>query len=100
MVDVQQVQVFRDGTSIDLVNHSPRSYENFDLWLNERFLRRVDSLPVGGALTLRLDEFVDEYGDSFRAGGLLATYRPDPVVKAEIETAEGMIELLVIPQEP
>src|SRR5262245_64685 len=33
------VQVFRQGTNIQLVNSSATSYRNFDLWLNQRYMQ-------------------------------------------------------------
>ena len=35
------VQVFRDGQTLELVNATARSYSDFDLWINQRYVRRV-----------------------------------------------------------
>ena len=91
------VQVFRKKTTIELVNYTAHSYADFDLWLNERFVRHVERLEAGETLQLSLFEFVDEHGEGLNAGGLLASERPDPIVKAEIETTEGLIGLVAIP---
>jgi len=93
------IQVFRDGSDIEIVNHSPHSFAQFDLWINERFVRRIESLPAGQTRRVSLFDFVDEYSDAFHGGGLFAIERADPVVKAEIESADGLIGLIVIPED-
>lgn len=92
-----EVQVFRDGPVLELVNLTPRGFGPFVLWLNERYAAVVPGLDAGGAIRIDARLFVDEYGEGFRGGGLLAPYLPDPVVKAEIETADGLIALQVVP---
>ncbi len=92
------VQVFRDGSHIELVNHTTQSLSDFDLWLNERYVRHVAALPPGGSVTLSLYEFLDEYQEPFRGGGLWSTQLPEPIVKAEVQTAEGLVGLISIPE--
>lgn len=94
---VIDIQVFRHDAEIQLVNMTADSYHEFDLWLNERYVRRVGTLPAGATIRLSLFDFVDEYGEGLKAGGFLSTGRPDPIVKAEIETPEGMLGLIAIP---
>ncbi|MCC6908870.1 MAG: hypothetical protein IT430_13080 [Phycisphaerales bacterium] len=92
------VQIFRDGSHIELVSHTTQSLDDFDLWLNERYLRHIDHLPPGGSLKLSLYEFLDEFGEPFRGGGIWSTNLPEPVVKAEVQTAEGLVGLIPIPE--
>jgi len=99
ILDPVDVMVDRDGATVLLVNHTTHSYQDFDLWLNERYLRRIELLSTGGSMSLSLFEFVDEYGDPFKAGGLLATRKPDALVKAEIETGEGLVGLIVVSEQ-
>lgn len=99
ILDPIEVMVYRTGARVELVNHTVRSFDGFDLWLNERYLKRVPGLQAGQTVTMSLHEFVDEYGEPFRAGGLLATRKSEPLSKAEIETDEGLIGLLVVPLE-
>jgi len=89
------VEVFRRGSRIEVVNHTVTDHEDVELWVNERYVRRIPSFPAGTTLVLPLREFVDEYGEAFRGGGLLGTESPDPVVKAEIRTEAGLLGLLV-----
>ena len=92
------VQIFRDGSKIELVNHTTQPLADFDLWLNERYMRRIDSLPPGESVTVSLYEFLDEYEEPFRGGGIWSTKLPDPIVKAEVEGSDGLIGLIVIPE--
>lgn len=92
------VQVFRDGSKIELVNHTTQPLADFDLWLNERYVRRIEALPPGESVTVSLYEFLDEYQEPFRGGGLWSTKLPDSVVKAEVQDSEGLVGLIVIPE--
>ncbi len=91
------VQIFRDGSHIELVNHSTQSLSDFDLWLNERYVRHVDDLSPGGSVKLSLYEFLDEYSEPFRGGGIWSTQLPEPIVKAEVQTPNGLVGLISIP---
>lgn len=97
IVEALDVQVFRDGSHIELVNHTTQHLSEFDLWLNERYVRHIDDLPPGGSLKLSLYEFLDEYKEPFRGGGIWTTNLPEPIVKAEVETPEGLVGLIAIP---
>jgi len=96
------VQVFRDGTSIELVNATPNSYEDFSLWINQRYMRHVASLPAGGRIKLSLWDFYDERGEVMNAGGFFRVYEPDPVrlVQIQIDDATPLIGLVTIRDEP
>ena len=96
------VQVFRDGTTIELVNATPRSFDNFALWINQRFVQRVDSLPAGGRLRLSLWDFYDERGEIMNAGGFFRAYEPDPVrmVQIQLDDASPLLGLITIRDEP
>lgn len=88
--EVLNIQAFRNVTRLELTNTTSRSFEGGTIWINQRFSRPVGSLGVGESLDLSLREFVDEHGDTFRAGGFFATRDPLPVVLAELES-EGVL---------
>jgi len=83
--DVQDIQVFREGTRLKLTNTTATGFGPGRLWVNQRFSRQIDGLAVGQSLDLNLYEFVDEFGDKFRAGGFFATDDPDNVVLVQLE---------------
>jgi hypothetical protein len=95
---VVDMQVFRRGTSIEIVNSTARSYADFDLWLNQRYVRRVDSLRAGESIHLSLWDFHDEYGDVFYAGGFFRTRPATPLRLVEIQQGpdQKMVGLITI----
>ncbi len=96
------IQVFREETTIELVNATTRSYAEFDLWVNQRYVSRIESLPAGATLRLSLWDFYDERGESLNAGGLFRSDDPTPVRLVEIQTSdeEPLIGLITIRAEP
>jgi hypothetical protein len=99
---VIDIQVFRDGPRIEIVNSTPRSYRDFDLWINQRYVRHVDGLAAGETLRMSLWDFYDERGDRFSAGGFWRTEEPTPVRLVEIQPGEDqpMTGLITIRAEP
>jgi hypothetical protein len=92
------IQVVRHATRIAFTNTTARSFGPSRVWINRRFARDIDALAIGQSVDLPLAEFVDEYGDRFRAGGFFAAEAPDRVVQAQLEpvvpTPEVKRELL------
>ena len=83
------IQVFRDGSTIELVNATPKGYRDFDLWINQRYVRRIAVLPAGKTIEVSLWGFFDERGETLNAGGFLTTDLPTPVYLVEIQEVEG-----------
>jgi hypothetical protein len=98
---VADMQVFRDDTDIQIVNTTATSYQHVDLWVNQRYVAHVESLPAGQTVTLSLWDFKDEYGNLFYAGGFFRTYPATPVRLVEIQTApeQPLIGLVTIRRE-
>ena len=96
------IQVFRQDTSIELVNATTHAYTDFDLWINQRYASRIESLPAGATLRVSLWDFYDERGESLNAGGLFRSDDPTPVRLVEIQTTdeEPLIGLITIRAEP
>jgi len=89
------IQLFRDVTRVELTNTTARDFDDATLWINQRWSRPIDHLGIGESLDLSLRDFVDEYGDPFRAGGFFATRDPDAVVLAQLES-DGTLYGLVV----
>ena len=81
------IQVFREGTDIELVNATAHSYREFDLWINRRFVAHLDALAAGESRRLSLWRFRDARGEQLNAGGFWRTEKPMPVRLVEIQTA-------------
>ncbi|MHC4948754.1 MAG: hypothetical protein ACYTG1_10895 [Planctomycetota bacterium] len=98
---IVDMQVFRDDQEIEIVNSTARGYRDFDLWINQRFVHHVESLPAGATVRLSLWDFVDDRGDVFRAGGLFRTTEPLPVRMVQIQTGpeDKLVGLITIREE-
>ncbi len=96
--DAVDIQVFRKGESIEIVNSTPYGYRGADLWINQRYMHRLDGLPAGATVKLSLWDFYDERGSVFIAGGLLRTEEPVPVRLVEIQTGpdQPLVGLITI----
>jgi hypothetical protein len=93
---VLDVQVKRDVTRISATNTSGRAFaEPTTMWINRRFSRSIGAWGVGETITLDLEQFRDNFGEQFRAGGFFSANRPDDVVLAELETGSGDARELV-----
>ena len=92
------IQVLRTDTEIELINATAHGYVDFDLWLNQRYVKQIPSLPAGESIRLSLWGFHDERGETFNAGGFWRTEAATPLWLAEIQTAPElpMIGLLTI----
>ncbi len=85
--EVLDIQVIRNPqTRITLTNTTAQTFGPSTIWLNARFGRPIAGLAPGQTITLNLDEFRDEFGDRFRAGGFFATKAPETLVHAQLET--------------
>jgi hypothetical protein len=95
------IQCFRRGTDLEIVNSTARSFSEFDVWINQRYTSRIASLPAGATQRISLWEFVDQHGQRFYAGGFFRSYPAEPVRLVEIQTAEDqpMIGLIAIRNE-
>jgi len=100
-VNTADMQVFRKGTDIEIVNSTAHSYADFDLWINQRYVRHVDALPAGESVRLSLWDFKDEYGDRFYAGGFFRAREAQVVRLVEIEPGadQPMVGLVAIRSE-
>ena len=95
------IQVFRKGPTLEIVNSTPVTYRDFDIWLNQRFTRHVDVLYAGETVQLSLWEFWDLRGDRFSAGGFWRTEEPTPLrlVELQLNDDDPLIGLIAIYQE-
>ncbi len=82
------VQVFRDGPHLEIVNSTPVSYADCDVWLNQRFTRRVEAIRAGETVRLSLWDFYDMRGDRFSGGGFWRTERPTPLRLVELQVSD------------
>jgi hypothetical protein len=84
---VADVQVFNDGDAMLIVNATVESWTDIDVWLNQRYVKRVDALAAGATLRIPLGDFWDVRGEGPFPGGLLRYYPPTPIRLVQIQTA-------------
>lgn len=85
---VVDIQVFRDGADLIVVNASPQSFTDFDLWVNRRYMLHVESLAAGQSGRFNFGDFFDRWGESPIAGGFFRTERPTPIVLVQLQIGE------------
>ena len=92
---VADIQVIPDPGNgiITLVNPTAVSYRDFDLWVNRRYVRRVESLAAGESVTLQIDSFWDERGEGPFQGGWFRYYQPTPIVlvQAQVDAKSPLV---------
>jgi hypothetical protein len=82
---IVQVQVIPKPMSIVIVNATASGYADFDLWLNQRYMTRVDALAPGETLDIPLDRFWDERGETPFDGGWFRFYQPTRIVLMQMQ---------------
>jgi len=87
--EVFDVQVFRDVSTLKFTNSTTRDFGASVVWINKRYSLAIPGFASGETVELDLHDFVDEFGDVYRAGGFFAQRTPAPVVLMQIETVEN-----------
>jgi len=87
--EIFDVQVFRQSTHLRLTNTTTRDFGASTIWLNQRYSSPIDALASGETINMDLKVFVDEFGETYRAGGFFSQRIPAPVVLCQLETDEG-----------
>lgn len=90
------VQVFRNGTRVELTNTSAETIGGGVMWLNRFYSAEMPELAPGESVTMPLSSFRNEFGERFRAGGFFASRDPDFVVLAQVERGEELVGLVVV----
>ncbi len=95
------VQVFRKGPHMEIVNSTPTTYRDFDIWINQRFVMHMDVMRAGETVRLSLWDFWDVRGDRFSAGGFWRTEEPTPLrlVQLEVGDEQPLIGLITVTED-
>ena len=80
-----EIQALRSGGDLILVNASPFAFENFDVWVNQRYMLDLGRLDVGETRVTWLGDYFDQWGETPVAGGFFRTEAPTPAVLVEFE---------------
>ena len=83
--EVLDIQAFRKGPNLTIVNASLQNFENVDLWLNRRYMHHLDFLPAGETVIVNLNNFWDQWGETPIAGGFFRTEKATPSVLLQFQ---------------
>lgn len=83
--EVLNIQATEVGDSMRVVNASLTDFRDVDLWLNQRYLVRLDRLAPGETRTIPLGDFWDVRGEGPNPGGLLRFYAPTPIRLVQLQ---------------
>lgn len=78
------IVVRREGDRLTLINRTPRSYRDVQLWLNQQYVREITSIKIGPGNRYDLKRWVNQHRETFPVGTLLAPDAAFPVVLAEL----------------
>jgi len=84
--DIFDVQVFRDSTTLRFTNTTTHDFGPSVVWLNQRYSQPINGLASAETIEMDLKLFVDEFGETYRAGGFFSQRVPAPVVLCQLET--------------
>jgi hypothetical protein len=95
------VQVFRDAGDLIIVNASPQSFEELDVWVNRRYLLQLDRLAAGETRRVWFGDFFDQWGETPVAGGFFRTEAPTPsvLVQLQVDETSPLLGTVAIPDE-
>lgn len=99
--EVIDVQVFRDGGYLIIVNATPQSFRDVDVWVNRRYMWHLDALDAGQSRRVWFGDFFDHWGETPVAGGFFRTDRPTPVVLVQFQLGadEPLLGAVSVPAE-
>ena len=72
--------VTQAGGNLTLVNRTPRSFQNVQMWLNREYRADLGEIRLGSDTRVSLKRFVNKHGESFPIAGLLTPDKGFPVL--------------------
>jgi hypothetical protein len=83
------------------VNATAQSFENIDVWINQRYMLHVESFSAGSTLVFPSTVFFDMWGETPIPGGFFRTKKPTPLllVELEIDDTSPLLGLVTIPEQ-
>jgi len=78
------ILVLTDGTNLQLINRTARSYHGMQLWLNQQWVGQAGTVAIGTGNQRDLNQFINRFGEPYPSGSLLQPEKAIPVVLAEL----------------
>ncbi len=85
------IVVVREGSNITLTNRTPRAYAGMQLWLNQQYVRNLESLSIGVNPSFQLESLINRHREPFPVGTFLQPDLARPVISAELYDPEANI---------
>lgn len=95
------IEVFREGNTLRLVNATITSFGPCDLWINQRYMQHIDGFAAGQTLFVDITGFWDYWGNGPNRDGLLRRFKPTPIrlVELQLDDHTLLIGLITIRSE-
>lgn len=78
------ILVERKGGKLKLINRTPRTFENVQIWLNHEYVAVVSAVAIGPNNLYDVKQFVNQHRQMFPVAGFLSPDRAFPVVLTEL----------------
>jgi len=91
--DIQVVRINRKQIRFD--NRTALAYESINVWINEQYGETFESIPIGPGPAVDLTRFINQHGESFAVGSLLAPEKAEAITTVAVEHA-GQLHLLSV----
>jgi hypothetical protein len=78
------ITVIQDRKSIKLTNRTVHSFNDVQVWVNQRYVSRVASIPVGKTTSIALKSLMNQYGEKYPTPGIFRPDRSFPALLVEI----------------
>ncbi|MAX23753.1 MAG: hypothetical protein CMJ19_04540 [Phycisphaeraceae bacterium] len=76
--------VIQDRKSIKITNRTVKTYNDVQVWVNQRYVTRVDSIPAGKTTSVALKLLMNQYGEKYPVPGLFRPDRSFPALLVEL----------------
>jgi len=82
--DDLDILVVRRGDRIQLVNRTPRQYQDVTLWMNQQYVRPIKQIDIGTDNTVDLRKMVSKHSEAYPVGNFFKPDKSMLLVQAEL----------------
>ncbi|MFG0247904.1 MAG: hypothetical protein ACF8OB_03380 [Phycisphaeraceae bacterium JB051] len=76
--------VIQDRKSIKITNRTVKTYKDVQVWVNQRYVTRVDAIPAGKTTSVALKSLMNQYGEKYPVPGIFRPDRSFPALLVEL----------------
>ncbi|MBL4699952.1 MAG: hypothetical protein JKX85_01720 [Phycisphaeraceae bacterium] len=78
------ITVIQNKKTLNLTNHTVQTYNQVQVWVNQRYVVRVPSIAVGQTTTISLKGLMNQYGEKYPTPGIFRPDRSFPALLVEL----------------